>query len=478
MPVPHPILGSKSLIDKANIISCVHAGVPVSSLAVTTREATSPTGTGPTTSKCQPRLLLCVAALAYCCLTKSGRLGGLVLRLFIAAATVASACLLGLFLVSWVAPRGTSVYSLGFDNADTKAGLPDWPKEWSEGLSKKSKANSKPSNILEHQAEYAVQVMTELALANGGSSSHARGPLNYHRMPVATRAQRRGKTPRIKDCGQYDTLKEQRSRALQLLAKPHWSPLAFYFICAAPPVNAAPLPGGPADKVSRILDYIDEIWQIALILTPYMVVLWGLGSVVKTLVQSPKPGRPLVSGASAFGSAFAWWVVRCTEDMPTKTEALYLAVFAAFWANFVAYSCRPLEHKVEYVLGIVLGGGMLTLLVSALAFIAGQKADGPDATTVFFSRTYDICPGGLILSSLGMHLWRGNSDHPAISDPPENARYSTRLELGDIGAGHHPNVASSGRETGDIPAWANESYQRGRLAVQGEGDPHGIWRLE
>ena len=171
MPMPHPTLVGKSLKHKVNITSFVHAGVPLSSLAVTTRQAGSSVVTGPISSKCQPRLLLCVAALTYCCLTKPGRLGGLVLNLFIAVATVASACLLGLFLVSRVAPRRTSVdsgacrsentelvsmqpwSSLGFDNADTKAGLPDWPKEWSEGLSKNSKANRKPSNNLERQAE-------------------------------------------------------------------------------------------------------------------------------------------------------------------------------------------------------------------------------------------------------------------------------------------------------------------------------------
>lgn len=320
--------------------------------------------------------------------------------------------------------------------------------------------------------------MAGSASANDANSSHFYDRLSHPHIPVQTRAQQRGKTGRIKISGSFCKPKKQHSRLLQLLARPHRSPLAFYFVCVVPRANAAPIPGGPADKVHGILEYMDEIWQVALILTPYMVVLWGLVSVVKTLVQSPKTGRPLISGASALGTSFAWWAVRCTEDMPTKTEAIYLTVFAAFWANFVAYSCRPVEHKIEYVLGIAFGGGMFTLLVSALAFIAGQKANGPDAAAVFFSRTYDICPGGLFLSSLGMHLWRGHSDHPSAPKSRDDARYSTKVELGEVGAGHRPDVASSGRDTGDVPSWANESYQRSRLVIQGEGDPHGVWRLE
>jgi hypothetical protein len=161
--MPHPMLGGKSLKHKVNIASSVHVGTLSCHIEVMSRQADLPIKTGPTRSTCQPRLLLCIATLAYCCLTRQDRLGGLVLSLFITVATVAS-CLLGLFLVSWAAPARISVdhgawrsrntklaskqpwMSLGSGNADDKAELLDWSEKWSEDL-------SKPSNILEQQAE-------------------------------------------------------------------------------------------------------------------------------------------------------------------------------------------------------------------------------------------------------------------------------------------------------------------------------------
>ena len=256
-----------------------------------------------------------------------------------------------------------------------------------------------------------------------GCSEHA--PLASTQPWKSPGASPRSRTLKNGHSERYVKLKWQLSLLLQLLARSFWSFSALSFISAVPFADAAPLPGGPADKVHSVLAYVHELWQAGLILTPYLVVLVGVFFVVRTLVKPPRPGRPLISGTIAFGSAFAWWVVRCTEHMPSTTEAIYLTTFAASWTNFVAYSCRPLEHKMEYVLSMVIGGGIIALLISALAFIAGQNADGPGATTVFFSRTYDISPGVLFLCSLCMHLWRGPRDHPSGTKPQDHTGHST-----------------------------------------------------
>ena len=177
---------------------------------------------------------------------------------------------------------------------------------------------------------------------------------------------------------------------------------ALYVAGTIPCAYAAPILSGPASGMEAGLQ---TFWQITLTLAPLAIAVGGICRIAWIMARHERPlNHPIWSGALSLIVGTVWGVVRTAESAFTKEQACMLTVHAAIWAELVADSSRMVNNRVRYFLGVVLGGGLLTLALLALDFVFGPGSGQANSRSEYMTQAVNKGPFLLTITTLGIYI--------------------------------------------------------------------------